>query len=149
MKILLAIDESRFSEAATKVLLRQVRTENTEICVLHVAKPLLLIPYAYIGQVGDLGQAEEEELERGKELVAHAQQLLASAGFKAHALVEKGDPRAVIVDHAARWNADLIVLGSHGFKGLDRLLIGSVSEAVLRHAPCSVEIVRIPLAGVT
>jgi nucleotide-binding universal stress UspA family protein len=66
-----------------------------------------------------------------------------------HALVEKGDPRAVIVDHAARWNADLIVLGSHGFKGLDRLLIGSVSEAVLRHAPCSVEIVRIPLAGVT
>jgi nucleotide-binding universal stress UspA family protein len=68
-----------------------------------------LIRYAYIGQVGDLGQAEEE-LERGKELVAHAQQLLASAGFKVHALVEKGDPRAVIVDHAARWNADLIVL---------------------------------------
>lgn len=93
-------------------------------------KPLLLILYAYIGKLGDLGQAEEEELRRGKELVAHAEQLLVNAGFKAHALVEKGDLRALIVDHATQWNADLIVLGSRGLKGLDRLLIGSVSEAV-------------------
>ena len=149
MKVLLAIDQSRFSEAATKALLRQVRTDNTEVCVLHVVKPLLLIPYAYIGQVGDLGQAEEEELERGKEVVAHAGQLLVNAGFKTRALVEKGDPRAVIIDHATRWNADLIMLGSHGLKGLDRLLMESVSEAVLRHARCSVEIVRIPLAAAT
>jgi nucleotide-binding universal stress UspA family protein len=104
---------------------------------------------SYIGQIGDLGQAEEEELERGKEVVAHAEQLLVNAGFMTRALFEKGDPRAVIIDHATRWNADFIMLGSHGLKGLDRLLMGSVSEAVLRHAPCSVEIVRIPLAGVT
>jgi len=77
----------------------------------------------HISARSEISQAEEEELERGKELVAHAQQLLATSGFKVHALVEKGDPRAVIVDHAARWNADLIVLGSHGLKGLDRLLI--------------------------
>jgi nucleotide-binding universal stress UspA family protein len=49
-----------------------------------------------------------------------------------------------IVDRAAEWHADLIVLGSHGRHGLDRFLIGSVSEYVARHAPCSVEIVRMP-----
>jgi nucleotide-binding universal stress UspA family protein len=50
----------------------------------------------------------------------------------------------VILDTAAKWHADLIVIGSHGRKGLDRFLLGSVSEAVARHAPCSVQIVRVP-----
>ena len=58
--------------------------------------------------------------------------------------MEKADPRAAIVDYAANWKADLIVLGSHGRKGLDRFLIGSVAEFVARHAFCSVQIVRIP-----
>jgi len=56
--------------------------------------------------------------------------------------VEEGDPQAAIINYAARWHADLIVMGSHGKKGLDKALIGSVSETVLRHAHCSVEIVR-------
>jgi nucleotide-binding universal stress UspA family protein len=47
-----------------------------------------------------------------------------------------------IIDHAAEWHADLIVAGSHGWEGLNRFLLGSVSESVVRHAPCSVEVVR-------
>jgi nucleotide-binding universal stress UspA family protein len=43
---------------------------------------------------------------------------------------------------AAEWPADTIVLGSHGRKGLERLLLGSVSYNLVRHAPCSVEVVR-------
>jgi len=46
------------------------------------------------------------------------------------------------LDAASEWHADLIMVGSHGRTGLDRLLIGSVSEVVARHAPCSVQIVR-------
>ena len=53
-----------------------------------------------------------------------------------------GDPRAFILDAAKTWAADLIVLGSHGRHGLERFLLGSVSEAVAVHAHCSVEIVR-------
>jgi nucleotide-binding universal stress UspA family protein len=56
--------------------------------------------------------------------------------------VEQGDTKSRIVDYAANWHADLIVLGSHGWKGLGRFLMGSVSEAVTRHARCSVEVVR-------
>ena len=58
--------------------------------------------------------------------------------------VEWGDPKSKIIDAAEQWHADLIVLGSHGRTGLERFLMGSVSDAVARHAPCSVEVVRIP-----
>ena len=55
-----------------------------------------------------------------------------------------GFPKLVILDQAREWRADLIVVGSHGRKGLEHFLMGSVSEAVARHAACSVEIVRPP-----
>ena len=53
-----------------------------------------------------------------------------------------GPARDVILDEAKAWDADLIVLGSHGYKGWQRFLLGSVSQAVATHAHCSVEIVR-------
>ena len=52
-------------------------------------------------------------------------------------------PEEAILDDAEKLDADLIVLGSQGFKGLDRFLLGSVSHDVAIHAPCSVEIVRL------
>ena len=58
--------------------------------------------------------------------------------------VEWGDPKSKIINAAEAWGADLIVLGSHGRKGLQRFLLGSVSETDMRHAHCSVEIVRLP-----
>ena len=63
-------------------------------------------------------------------------------GLKAQGIVEEGDPRSTIIKHATKWGANLIVAGSHGRKGLDRFLMGSVAEFIVRHAPCSVEIVR-------
>ncbi len=54
----------------------------------------------------------------------------------------QGPPRQVIVHEADRWNADLIVMGSRGLGAWNRLLLGSVSSAVVHHAKCSVEIVR-------
>jgi nucleotide-binding universal stress UspA family protein len=53
-----------------------------------------------------------------------------------------GSAREMILDEAERWDADLIVLGSHGYRGWRRFLLGSVSHAVATHAHCSVEIVR-------
>lgn len=144
MKVLLAVDDSQFSEAAVQTVIEQMQPENTEVCVLYVVKPVALVPYTYIGQIGDIEAAEEEAVEHGEKIIGHAEQFLRKKGFKVNSLVKKGDPRAVIVDYAAHWNADVIFVGSHGRKGLDRLLIGSVSEAVLHHALCSVEIVRAP-----
>jgi len=69
---------------------------------------------------------------------------LRSAGINVSTAIAQGNPKSIILDEAKVWGADLIVLGSHGRKGLERFLVGSVSDAVLRHAHCSVEIVRLP-----
>jgi nucleotide-binding universal stress UspA family protein len=53
-----------------------------------------------------------------------------------------------IVELARTWPADLIVIGAHGRKGIDRILLGSVSAAVLEMAPCSVAVVKLPTAPV-
>lgn len=60
--------------------------------------------------------------------------------------IVQGSPRQVIVDKAEKWHADLIVMGSRGLGAWNRLLLGSVSSAVVHHAKCSVEIVRRPEA---
>jgi nucleotide-binding universal stress UspA family protein len=142
VKILLAIDDSKCSEAAVQPVLQQMRPEESEVCILHVVKPLVIIPRSYIGQVENLEAAQQERWKEGKELAESTGQRLCKAGFTVHTDVEEGDPRTAIIDYAAHWTTDLIIMGSHGKKGLDKLLIGSVSEAVLRHAHCSVEIVR-------
>ena len=53
----------------------------------------------------------------------------------------------MILDEAQRWGADLIVVGSHGYRAWERFLLGSVSQMVVSHAKCSVEVVRCPEAA--
>jgi nucleotide-binding universal stress UspA family protein len=144
MRILLALDDSRCSEAATEALIAQAKTENTEVRVLHAVEPfpVTLARRMGSGESPDFVAARLEQRERAKELLARAAKKLRSAGFKVTTLVKEGDARDVILNHAERWHADVIIVGSHGRKGLDRFLMGSVSEAVARHARCSVEIVR-------
>jgi nucleotide-binding universal stress UspA family protein len=140
MRLLLAIDGSKFSEAATQAVLSQCQAKGTEVQVLSVADPGVPVPTAYAAGY------RQESLKRAHELVQRVEQALTKAGFKVETAVEEGDPKTRILDYAARWKPDLIVVGSHGRKGTERFLMGSVSEAVSRYAPCSVEIVRIPKA---
>ena len=141
MKVLLAIDDSKFSEAATQALIAQAKPRETEVRVLHVIEPFTIGGEVYVRDWQDVTQ---ELRKRGEALLTQTAQALRTAGFQVATAMEEGDPKSVISDFAAKWSADLIVMGSHGRKGLDRFLLGSVSEAVVRHAPCSVEIVRIP-----
>lgn len=67
---------------------------------------------------------------------------LRASGLTAETAVRYGDARSVIVDEAKEWDADLIVVGSHGYTGVIRWLLGSVAQSVVSHAPCSVEVVR-------
>ena len=83
----------------------------------------------------------------GHTLLAVAVERLQRAHFNAAAQLVEGGPRQAIVAMAATWPADAIVIGSHGRHGLDRLLLGSVSGGVVRHAPCSVHVIRAPDAA--
>ena len=142
MKVLLAIDDSKYSEAAIQALITQAKPKETEVRVLHVIEPIIISGEG--GYVIDWQSVTKELRKRGEGIIAQAAQALRSAGFQVTTAMEEGNPKSVIGDFAAKWPADLIVMGSHGRKGLDRFLLGSVSEAVVRHAPCSVEIVRMP-----
>jgi nucleotide-binding universal stress UspA family protein len=80
--------------------------------------------------------------EEARTLVEHTASRLQAAGFQATAVVAEGEARTAILDQAEKWRPDLILLGSHGRRGLDRFLLGSVSEGIARHARCSVQIAR-------
>jgi nucleotide-binding universal stress UspA family protein len=79
---------------------------------------------------------------RATQLTEKASKSLNEKGLKIESAVREGDARSLVVDEARKWSADLIVLGSHGYSGIKRLLLGSVASSVVSHAPCSVEIVR-------
>jgi nucleotide-binding universal stress UspA family protein len=139
MKILMGIDDSKFSGDVLQAVVTQFRTEHTEVRVLHVLQPVAPAP----PQMAP-GYAPELESQKkpAQELVERIAKELRSAGFQVSTTVEVGDIRERIIDCAAEWKADLIVVGSHGRKGIPRFLLGSVAEFVARHARCSVEIVR-------
>jgi nucleotide-binding universal stress UspA family protein len=149
MRVLLAIDESQFSKQAERALLTQLRRTGTQVRVLNVIEPIAsyvsadLFPHL----VSHTAQIEQDRRRQAKELVERVARRLRKAGFKATEVVDAGDPKTKIVEHAAKWPADLVVLGSHGLKGLDRFVMGSVSAAVSQHAGCSVEIVRSRIAA--
>jgi nucleotide-binding universal stress UspA family protein len=145
MKILLAIDGSTFSKAATQAVIARIRPRGSQVRVLHVVEPpSLLVTREMGGYDPALDAAWEAESKQAEALVANTAGMLRSKGLKVSTSAELGDPKSEIVDAASKWRADLIVLGAHGRKGLTRFLMGSVSEGVARHAPCSVEIVRLP-----
>jgi nucleotide-binding universal stress UspA family protein len=142
MKILLAIDSSQHSETAVRAVFNHCRPQDTEVRVLHVLQP---IAFSAAPQMAPNYTPEmEQEGNEAKSLVERVAGQLRDSGFRAEALLTKGDTRETIVNSAAEWPADVIVIGSHGKGGLRRLLLGSVAEFVARHAPCSVLIARPP-----
>jgi nucleotide-binding universal stress UspA family protein len=141
MRLLLAIDDSDFSEAAVQAVIAHRDAKGTEVQVLTVVDLSIPIPTLYAASF------RLDSLKSGQGLVQRAGEALSKAGFKVQTEVEEGDPKSKILDAAARWKPDLIVMGSHGRKGSDHFLMGSVSEAVARHASCSVEIVRPPITS--
>jgi nucleotide-binding universal stress UspA family protein len=141
MKILIGIDDSKFSRDVVRAIVTQFRIEHTEVRVLHVLEPIAPAPPQMApGYAPEL----EDQKKPARELAERIAKELRSAGFKVDTAVEVGDIRERIIDSAAEWGADLIVVASHGHRGIQRFLLGSVAEFVARHAKCSVEIVRTP-----
>ncbi len=147
MRVLLAVDDSGFSEAATSAIVKQFRAEDAEVCVLHALECQRAIPSCFAFARGDTYGAQfcsamKQAREQAAAMVTSVASVLRASGFRASTAVVEGDPLLTILGRAAEWGADLIVLGSHGRRGLDWMLFGSVAEEVAHRAPCSVEIVR-------
>ncbi|HVE59565.1 MAG TPA: universal stress protein [Pyrinomonadaceae bacterium] len=147
MKVILATDGTKQSEAAieiTKTLNLNEGDEIHVISVLDMALPLSLDVYA-----GYLPSTEEIE----NTVKENAGNILTQTGNKLKEIFAdkdvfiitellNGSPESRIVEKAEEIKADLIIVGSHGYNRWERLLLGSVSDSVIHHAPCSVLVVR-------
>lgn len=144
MKILLATDGSKFSEAAIQEVAARINAKGAEVTILQAVEPLLFSvpPQMAPGYAPEMAGQREERLKEAKASLAVATKVLQGAGFAVSTRVVEADARTAILDIAAESRADLIVLGSHGRKGLKKFLLGSVAESVARHSQCSVLIVR-------
>jgi nucleotide-binding universal stress UspA family protein len=133
-KILLAVDGSEFSEAATRTVVSQRRPTDAKILVVTIVEV----------RGPEFGATPKDHFTRAQNSANQAAQNLRAAGFRVDTRVIEEEVRIGILAATAEWRPDLIVLGSHGHSGLRRFLLGSVTEFVVRHAHCSVLIVRIP-----
>lgn len=150
MKILLPTDDSDCSVGAAHSVANRPWPEGTVVKVLSIEE--LALPD---GQMAGSSLASIYPQSLLEELISHARdraesaiktaaQILERAGKKVEAThkLPIGEPRGLILDSAETWGADLIVVASHGRRGLDRFLMGSVSETVATYAACSVEVIR-------
>jgi nucleotide-binding universal stress UspA family protein len=144
VRILLAIDGSPCSDRAVAGVGMRPWPAGSQVEVLSVVHtrmpavpdPELMIVAAHVDAVA-------ADRERAPIRVRRAAEGLADApGLAVTSKIVEGDPADAILDEAEHWRADLIVVGSHGFGSVKRRLLGSVSQTVALHAPCSVEIVR-------
>ena len=144
MKILLAVDGSKYSDTAIQTLISKIRKEDAEVLVLEVVEPRIFStpPQMAAGYEPELAEIMKEQCKQAQQTVDRAATALKTAGFNATGCVVEAETRTGILDRASEWHADLIVLGSHGRKGLQRFMLGSVAESVSRSAYCSVLIVR-------
>ena len=144
MKILLAIDGSACSDAAVEEVARRPWPEETEVRIVSVVEPTgALVAEPYIGAVDYFDEVERINQRQAEAAVARTTEALsANNRLQVTTEVRHGSAKGAIVEAAEEWDADLIVVGSHGYHTWERMLLGSVSQAVAAHAACSVMIVR-------
>ena len=147
MKVILATDGTQQSEAAiesTKNLNLNEGDEITVISVVDMALPLSVDLYAgYLSTTEEIEVAVKESSEKLLQTTANKlKEILAERKVSILTELLNGSPESRIVEKAEEIEADLIIVGSHGYNRWERLLLGSVSDSVIHHAPCSVLVVR-------
>jgi nucleotide-binding universal stress UspA family protein len=134
-RILLATDLSTASAGATDQALELTRALHADLLVVSV------IDSATPMSSGPLPRMDQRRAARelaAQALVVKGRRVGVSVSF----LVWEGEPGPAIVEAAEAEGADLIVVGTHGRNRVERFVLGSVSDHVVRHAPCPVLIVR-------
>jgi nucleotide-binding universal stress UspA family protein len=147
MKVLLAVDGSPSSDAAVDEAAARVWPADTEIQVITAYElPLAPVPETWVlpaDYFEHLDRAAREHAQTVEQAAVLKLVGALDASVKVTGNILPGSPRSIILEEAERWNADLILVGSHGYGPWQRFLLGSVSQAIVSHAQCSVEVVRI------
>ncbi len=147
MKILAATDGTKHSRAAIEKILDFKLNADDEINIVSVvdmAVPMSIDMYG--GYITPTTEIETNVREAAERILENAKKFLSEQlnikNIRINTEVLYGSPDSRIVEAAEKINADLIIVGSHGYNRWERILLGSVSDSVIHNAPCSVLIVR-------
>lgn len=141
VRLLIGVDNSADSNAAVEAVCNRHWPKGAEVGLLAVVDtvmPLTSDP----AEPKWIEVADESNWRQVREIFEPAAQRIRSAGLHAEVLIRRGNPVDEILQEATTWGADCIFVGARGTRGIDRLLLGSVSSAVSSRAHCSVEVVR-------
>lgn len=141
VRILIGVDNSSDSQAAVDEVCNRQWPKGTEVGLLTVVDTVMAIT-SEPSAVRWIEVAEEENWDQVRDLFEPAAEKLRNAGLHTEVLIRRGNPADQILQEAHTWDADCIFVGAKGTRGIDRLLLGSVSSAVSARAHCSVEVVR-------
>jgi len=132
-KIICPVDFSELSRKALQYANEFARLSDGKVFLVGVIENDPTINYSH-----DL---EKEDSEEEKKLTALIEEEN-MAGIVADYVIYEGSAEECILDYATRQKADVIIMGSHGRRGLKRMILGSVAEHVIRRAPCPVLVVK-------
>lgn len=154
-KILIGVDDSKYADNAAQYGFELAHQFKAEVALVHIVEPVVTTPLNDTSMLGSLmpnslsSGVDEVEImtaqqEYSKKMIADTANKYAG-DLLVTQFNELGSTADSIIDCAAKFNADLIVLGTHGRSGLDRFFMGSVAESVVRHSPVAVLVV--PMNG--
>ncbi|MGH9871873.1 MAG: universal stress protein [Pyrinomonadaceae bacterium] len=144
LRLIIGVDSSSDSGAAIDAVCRREWPKGTEVRLLAVVDTVMaLTPDPSQPSIMRWIEVEEEEnWDEVRKIFQPAADKLRSAGLDAAVMISRGSPADQLIEEAETWGADCVFVGAKGTRGIERLLLGSVSSAVSARAHCSVEIVR-------
>jgi nucleotide-binding universal stress UspA family protein len=138
-KILVPTDSSEPSMRAADYAIKLAKYFGSEIIAIYVIDRLIL---EEVSKVHDRHLLEEEIRNKAQRSLNYIVNSAEKEGLKATSLLVEGQPHDQIIHHAESLKVDMIVMGSRGRRGMERILIGSVAERVIEYAPCPVLVLR-------
>jgi nucleotide-binding universal stress UspA family protein len=144
VRLLIGVDNSSDSKAAVAAVCNRNWPVGTEVGLLAVVDTVMAVTSnpSEPSVMKWIEVADKNNWDQVREIFEPSAERLRRAGLRAAVLIRRGNPSDQILEEADTWGADCIFVGARGTRGIDRLLLGSVSSAVSARAHCSVEVVR-------
>lgn len=140
--VLLAVDDSKHSKGAARFLSTRFLPSSAQVTILSVVEPAVTELAAQFLPASQLEELLEPKRNNALQLVTQMRDQFLKEGYAVTTTVQTDHPTETIMSSAAGHQTDLLVVGSRGLSGSERLQLGSVAETVLKYAPCSVLVVR-------
>jgi nucleotide-binding universal stress UspA family protein len=140
-QVLYATDFSAASRRALDTAMALAKSQKARLTIMHVLAPIVLVPEQYLDAM-TMDRLQKQARQWSTRRLASVAMRAKKAGVKASVLLREGDAADQIVRACRSTKSDLIVMGTHGRRGLQKFFLGSVAERVVATAPCPVVTVR-------